>query len=132
MRVGYWKGHRDGYEAGRVQALHEFERVLAVLREELADSRAAAADQSHRADGAVDLLLGHLGAKAISLAGQKVEAERAERHIRSVQTITTMPDPTDELPYGHPNSLYKSEKEARVDFELPGADVPEQALTVDG
>lgn len=128
MRFGYWKGHADGVKEGRLQTLQEFERILAVLREELSDSRATAADQSHRADAAVDLLLGHLGARAISIAGEKSEVERQERHLQTVRTLTTMPDPTEELPYGHPNASYASSREARVDYDLLGADVPEEVV----
>lgn len=121
MKVGYYNGYAQGLADGRAQALQDFERILAVLREELADARRDAAGQSHRADAACDLLLGHLGARAISLEGEKKEVERQERHIESVKSLVNIPDPTDELPYGHPQGLYSSEKEAMLAFE----DVPE-------
>jgi len=111
----FWKGYKHGYDDGRVQALQEFERILAVLREELADSRADAAKQSHRADAACDLLLGHLGARAISLAGETRETERADRHVNAVKQLASLPDPTEELPIGHPFGLYQSEADARID-----------------
>lgn len=115
--LSYWRGYAKGMEEGRVQALHEFERLLAVCREEMADLRRTVAEQSHRADSAVDLLLGHLGARAISTAGQQAEAERSERHIRSVEALTSLPDPDAELPYGDPRGRYSSLTEAKIDFE---------------
>lgn len=123
----YWKGYNDGYAEGRLQAVSEYERVLAVLREEVADLRREREGQSHRADAAVDLLLGHLGERAISLAGEVREVERAERHISTVRQLTSLPDPTEELPYGHPSGRYKSEAEARVDVDEDIA-----GLTLDG
>lgn len=113
----YWKGYNDGYAEGRLQAISEYERVLALLREEVADLKREREGQSHRADAAVDLLLGHLGERAISLAGEVREVERAERHIKSVQQLTALPDPTQELPYGDPRGLYPSEAAARVDVD---------------
>lgn len=121
MKWGFWNGYAKGLADGRAQALQEFERILAVLREEVADLRGIADNQAHRADAACDLLLGHLGARAISLEGEKREIERQDRHVEMVQKLASVPDPTDELPYGHPNGLYSSEKEAMLAFE----DVPE-------
>lgn len=112
MKLGYWKGYSDGYREGQLHAVQELERVLAILREELVDQRAARDAQSHRADAACDLLLGHLGARAISLEGEKRESERADRHVKAVQTLTMMPDPTDDLPIGHPMGTFKSDAEA--------------------
>jgi len=114
MKVGYYNGYAKGLQDGRAYALQDFERVLAVLREELGDARADAANQAHRADAAVDLLLGHLGERAISIAGEVRETERSERHIKAVQQLSTMPDPTDELPYGHPLGRFTSEREAAL------------------
>lgn len=115
MKWGYGNGYAQGLIDGRLQALSDFERVLAVLREELGDCRSTAATQSLRADAAVDLLLGHLGARAISLEGQKLEVERQDRHVNAVRQLTSLSDPTEEIPYSHPLSRYKSEAEARVD-----------------
>jgi len=126
MKLGYWKGFNDGEKQGRLQALQDFERVLAILREELADARTLSGSQAHRADAAVDLLLGHLGTRAISLEGERREVERSDRHIKAVQQLTAIPDPTDDLPYGHPLGTFGSEKEARLDF---GADIPEEITT---
>lgn len=117
MRLGYWNGYAKGVNDGRLQTIQEYERVLAVLREEVVDLRRERDSQSHRADAAVDLLLGHLGERAISQAGEQREVERQERHIRSVQQLTALPDPTEELPYGHPNGRYATERDARLDSE---------------
>lgn len=114
MKVGYYNGFKNGYQEGRVQALQEFERILAVLREEIVDLRADAAGQSHRADAACDLLLGHLGARAISLAGAQAEVDRAERHVRSVQGLVNMSDPTEDLPIGHPLGQFATDREAAI------------------
>lgn len=113
----FWKGYNDGYQAGRLHTISEYERVLEVLREEVVDLRRERDGQSHRADAACDLLLGHLGARAISLAGEVREVERQERHVKAVQQLSALPDPTGELPYGHPNGLYKDERSARVDVD---------------
>lgn len=113
----FWKGYNNGYQEGRLQTIQEYERILALLREECSDLRRERDGQSHRADAACDLLLGHLGARAISLAGEVREVERQDRHISAVKQLTAMPDPTDELPYGHPSGRYKSEADARVDVD---------------
>lgn len=112
MKWGYHNGYSRGLQDGRLQAIQECERVFAILREELADIRQEAVRQSHRADAACDLLLGHLGARAISLAGEQHENERADRHVRAVQQLTMLPDPTDDLPIGHPMGSFKSDREA--------------------
>lgn len=121
MKVGY----ANGYIAGELHAVQDFERVLAVLREELADARRDRDAQSSRADAAVDLLLGHLGTKAISLAGQRVEAERTERQIKMTENLSFITDPTEELPYNHPHASFKNAKEASL---FSGEDV----TTADG
>lgn len=106
------KTYADGLLDGADRESARFERVLAVLREELADARADRDKQLVRGDAACDLLLQHLGARAISLVGQAQEERRAERNARAVRTFSALPDPTDELPYGHPDGLYASERDA--------------------
>lgn len=115
MRIGYAKG----YEAGRVSSFQEFERVLAILREENADLRRDRDLQISRADAAADLLLQHIGARAISLAGKQEESERSERQVKAVSALASIPDPTDDLPLGHPRGLYRNAAEA----SLAGDDV---------
>ncbi len=70
-----------------------------------------------RADNGADLLLQHLGARAISLAGRQDEAETLERKVRAVSTLSQLGDPTEELPFGDPRGLYKSAKEASLSGE---------------
>lgn len=114
MKVGYYHGYKDGLAEGRLQAIQEFERILALCNEALSDMQRDRDSQMHRADAAADLLLQHLGTRAISLAGQHEEVARQERHINTVRTLAAIPDPTEELPYGHPNGLYKSASEAAL------------------
>jgi len=110
MRFGYANGYKDGEAA----ALNHFERVLAILREEMADARRERDYQSSRADSACDLLLQHLGARAISLAGKQEEVDRVDRKIRVVEKLASIPDPTEDLPYGDPRGQFKSAKDAAL------------------
>jgi len=114
LKWGYWRGYADGVAVSRHKADDEWERTLAVLREEMSEVRRDRDLQMARADAAADLLLQHLGTRAISLAGQQQEVAAFERKVKNVQTITALPDPTEEIPYGHPNGTYKDEKEASL------------------
>lgn len=67
-----------------------------------------------RADAAADLLLQHLGTRAISLAGKQEEVVREERHVRAVQTLSALPDTTEDLPIGHPNGIFKTRADASL------------------
>lgn len=109
-------------ECHHVSAIQEYERILAILREEISDLRRDRDSQLSRADSAADLLLQHLGMRAISLAGKAEEVERTERHARAVQTLSALPDPTEELPLGHPNGMFKSAADAAI---FAGEDVGE-------
>jgi hypothetical protein len=108
MIGSYVKGFKDG----QLQALQQFERLLSVLREELSDARRDRDYQMSRADAAADLLLQHLGTRAISLAGKQEEVERTERQVRAVSTLSQIGDPTEELPLGDPRGTYKNAREA--------------------
>lgn len=114
MWKGYSCGYREGLIEGRVQVLQDFERVLAVCREELSDVRRDRDLQMQRADTAADLLLHHLGAKAISLVGQQEEAASRARQIAAVQTLANLPDPTEDLPYNDPRGTYRSARDASL------------------
>ena len=107
-------GYANGFQDGRLCSLQEFERVLAVLREEMADLRRDRDNQMSRADAAADLLLQHLGTRAISLAGKTEEIERTERHRKSVEALVQLGDPTEELPLGDPRGSYRSAKDASI------------------
>lgn len=120
MRFSYAQGYKDGQASGERQ----FERILAILREELADVRRDRDEQMRRADAAADLLLQHLGARAISLAGAQAEQQQVENKIKTVSALSMIPDPLDELPYDHPLSTYKSAKEASL---VGGEDVATNA-----
>jgi hypothetical protein len=114
MWKGYSRGYADGIEKGRVQILQDFERVLAVCREELSDVRRDRDLQMQRADAAADLLLHHLGAKAISLVGQQEEAASRARQLAAVRTLSNLPDPTEDLPYNDPRGTYRSARDASL------------------
>lgn len=109
-------------ECHHVSAIQEYERILAILREEVADLRAERDRQLSRADAAADLLLQHIGSRAISLAGKQEEVARSERHVRAVQTLASIPDPTEDLPLGHPSGRFASASEASL---FSGEDVAE-------
>lgn len=111
---GYWRGYADGAAASRDKADVEWERTIACVREELSDVRRDRDLQMARADAAADLLLQHLGTRAISLAGQQQEAAAFERKLTNVKTITQLPDPLEDIPYGDPRGTYKDEKEASL------------------
>jgi len=110
MRFGY----ASGFEAGYAKAVEAFERALALTREDLADARQEREKQQARADAAADLLLQHMGLRAITLAGKQDEVERAERSVRTTQALASIPDPTEELPFGHPNGTFKTPREASL------------------
>lgn len=109
-----WRTYERGFKDGQLQTVQNYERVVGILREELSDARRLADEQSSRADAAVDLLLGHLGTRAISLAGQQHEDKRAERNLETVKTLTAIPDFDEELPYDHPNARFKSHRDAAL------------------
>lgn len=110
MRIGYAKGYQDG----ELYSVQQFERILAICREEMADLRRDRDAQLQRADAACDLLLQHLGTRAISLAGKHEEVARDERHTRAVQTLASLPDPTEDLPYGDPRGTFANAKAASL------------------
>lgn len=111
---GYAEGLLQGLDRGRTEANADFERLLAVLREEMSDLRRDRDCQLSRADAAADLLLQHLGARAISLAGQQEEAAATERKIRGISTLAQLGDPTEDLPLGDPRGTFKTAKEASL------------------
>ena len=114
FKFGYWRGYADGTNASRELHRGEWERTLACVREELADVRRDRDQQMQRADAAADLLLQHLGTRAISLAGQQAENDSMERKVKAVKAVNMLPDMTEDLPYGHPAGTYKDEKEASL------------------
>ncbi len=98
MKFGYWNGYSAGMCHGRDLASDEYERVIAILREELADARLEARNQGARADGACDLLLRHLGARSISLAGIEREQENTRTTALIAERMSL--DPTEDQPFG--------------------------------
>lgn len=108
------KTYADGLLEGQALAQAGFERTLCVLREELVDMRRERNQQAQRADASCDLLLQHLGTRAISLDGKREEGQRIEQQLRAVSTLTSMPDPTDDIPYGDPRGEYRTPGEASL------------------
>ena len=103
----YAEGLHRGIEIGKgdITMLREdYERVLAILREELADVIARESHQAQRADAACDLLLTHLGARAISRLGQDAEGKRL--HTMSKLAGQFALDPTDDHPLGTPGTEF--------------------------
>jgi hypothetical protein len=108
------RGYAAGYRDGVLFATDQFERVLAVLREELADARAGREAEALRAHGAVDELLRHIGKRLISPSGRAAEAADVERRARVAERIMHMPDPTDDQPFGTPDAQFRDPREALI------------------
>ncbi len=109
MKIGYLKGYLEGQEAVR----ELYERQLAILREEIIDLKADRNNQAMRADAACDLLLQHLGTRAISRIGVEEEAAAARNASRFSADLSR--DPTDDLPIGTKGSLYEREEDAGIE-----------------
>lgn len=106
--------YAEGFKDGHLQAVQHAERIYAVLREELSDLRRDRDAQLARADACVDLLLQHLGTRAITLEGMAREEKRAERNLETVKTLTSVADVDEDLPYGDPRGRYKDIREAAL------------------
>ena len=120
------KTYADGILEGRELGIQEAERQLEILRAELQRISQQAENQAARADAATDLLLQHLGLRAISLAGQKMENEKREQQMTAVERLAALPDPTEDLPFGDPRGTFKSKNDASIlglgtDFDDPEA-----------
>ena len=109
MKFGYNRGHVEGFQA----AADIYERQLAIVREELATAQFALANQTLRADAAADILLQHLGARAISNAGTQREEQstRSTAHLFERMSL----DPTDDQPLGTPGTEYADANAARIE-----------------
>lgn len=78
----------------------------------MADLRRDRDAQLARADAAVDLLLGHLGTRAITPEGRAATETHIEHRLQTVERLTRQTDPEVELPYGDPEGRYASPAEA--------------------
>lgn len=112
MRIGYL----SGYLAGEAAATARFERLNALLTDQLADARFAEKHQRERADRAVDLLVQHMGLPAISESSQAERLVRASANTRSAEPAVPM-DPYEDLPIGHRLGSYASQDEASLRFD---------------
>lgn len=117
MFRGYAKGYRDG--VATTEALYE--RQVAVLTEQLADARALAQAESARCHAAVDHLLRAMGRAAISPAGQREEAARAERTVRLARALAA--DPFEDQPIGTKGSRFAKIEDALVGPQEADGDV---------
>ena len=130
------KTYADGLLEGRELGMQEMERILCLLREELARVTQARDAQATRADNAADLLLQHIGLRSISLAGIEQDNKRRADHINAVTRLATLPDPTEDLPLDDPRGTFFNKKdEARIvpDYsQLAGADFGDEESTLAG
>src|SRR5258708_3218961 len=110
MKFGYSNGHVAGFTA----ASEIYERQIAILREELADTRAALADEKLRAEGAVDQLLLRIGARAIGPSTIANDEKRVEKHEARMQDMMLAGDPTADRPLGTPGSEFDSLDDPRA------------------
>jgi hypothetical protein len=118
-KLGYWNGYSAGMVHGRdlgtsgIETVREhYERALAILREEILNLKEDRNNQAARADAACDLLLQHLGARAISRLGVENECKQVENTRRFVSQVEM--DPTEDLPLGTPGSLYRDANGANI------------------
>lgn len=112
MKIGYSRGHADGFAAAR----EIYERQLAIVREELADLRVALADEKARTEGAVDQLLVRMGARAIAPATLGNEERRLERQERTMRELLSEGDPTADRPLGTAGSEFDQPNDPRADL----------------
>jgi hypothetical protein len=107
-----------GYLDGQKSANERWERVNAVLTEQLLEARVLAQHQAARADAAVDHLMTKIGLEGISMESKRERAARAET-VR--QAIASAPqDPFLDLPIGHAEGSYKTQAEAELRFDDNG------------
>lgn len=110
MRVGYAKGHHDGF----VAASDIYERQLAVLREEMSDLRAQLETANARVEGAVDQLLIRMGARAIAPSTVQNEEKNFERQDARMREMFAQGDPTADRPLGTPGSEFDQPNDPRA------------------
>lgn len=107
-----FKGYAEGYARGRADAKEDFERLLAILREELASNMDQLAEERARADRATDSLLGVLGSRAVSAAGISQYERQAESEANLARSVNH--DPFAELPLGDPNGSFETLEQALI------------------
>lgn len=87
-----------------------YERVVALLQEQLADARSDAQRHCERADGALDHLIKLIGLPAVSRLG-KIEAQAASDITKHHAEKIAREDPFDDLPFDG-SGTYKDKDEA--------------------
>lgn len=107
--------YAQGYEKGRADAKEDFERLLGVLREELATKANQLVDAMERADRATDALLGVLGSRAVSTPGLREYERRVETEANFAKGANA--DPFAELPIGDPNGTFQTIEQAMIPSE---------------
>ena len=110
-KFGYMNGYMDGQKA----ATERWERVNAVLTEQLLEARLLAQHQAARADAAVDHLMTKMGLDTISVESKRERAAAAEAMQKAVAAAPS--DPFRDLPIGHPDGSYQTMAEAELRFD---------------
>jgi hypothetical protein len=95
----------------------EWERLLAILREELATKEAQLADAIARADRATDRCLALFGSRGVSAAGLQDAQTHAAQQAQLAQTL--LADPYQEVPLGDPRGTFPTRADAALDGDEP-------------
>lgn len=108
MKIGYTRG----YEAGVAATKEVYERQVALLTEQLAESRAQTEAANSRADATFDQLMLRVGSQPVSLAAT------TERHnvVKSIMDRHGVVEPNafEEFPLGDTRGSYKDADAARL------------------
>ena len=100
------------YAKAREDVRGEYERVLAILREELATKERQLAEQMERADLAADRLLAIYGARAISRPGLADYSAQVRSEANLSAAVNQ--DMFEDLPFTDPRGTYKSLEDAEL------------------
>lgn len=113
MRLFHKWGYTNGYECGVLDTKDQYERHIALLTEQLAESRSLTMAANHRADATFDQLMLQVGRQPVSQAAaverQMIVQANIDRHG------VVKENAFEEFPIGHEKGSYKTVDEARLD-----------------
>lgn len=112
MMFNYSKGYQAGYAGAR----EHYERIIAILREQLTDALRDAHEAREAERVAADRVLSIYGASAISPAGVR-DVDRRVQSDAAVSRAANF-DPFAEVDYDHPASTYKRKEDSFLDTEF--------------